>query len=194
MQTPRGLVLRTLVILSILVAVPLFALFGAPTLDAKRQFSVAERRVGADVPDDRLPRDTGGIYSDIPNQLRAPVSSRALRGADRPQDPLDIDIVPTGYSEPPPPDLRSTVPPRAAAGPRRQIDRFRYIQKRLHKLGAQYFRLETLGGEKGYHFFCQITLRRQPSKDVHFAASDEDPLRAMGIVLAEVEQWYEGQH
>jgi hypothetical protein len=87
-----------------------------------------------------------------------------------------------GASEPPP------LPPRAATS-----DPYTYIQDRLRQLGATYYLLESWGDQRHeFRFYCRMAVGGNPQYTHAFWAIDSDPLRAMGEVLRQVEQWRSG--
>ena len=64
------------------------------------------------------------------------------------------------------------------------------IQERLRGLGATYYRLESWGAEQRlFRFQCAMMLGGSPNLTQHFEATDNDPMRAMSKVLADVEAW-----
>lgn len=67
------------------------------------------------------------------------------------------------------------------------------IQLRLRELGATYYLLETWGnGEELYRFSCKMAIEGNTGFVRHFEAVDADPLRAMLLVLRQVETWRDG--
>jgi hypothetical protein len=64
------------------------------------------------------------------------------------------------------------------------------VQERLRGLGATYYRLESWGTEQRlFRFQCAMMLGGAPNLTQHFEATDNDPMRAMSKVLADVEAW-----
>ncbi len=75
-------------------------------------------------------------------------------------------------------------------------DQFPRMEKRLRELGATYYLLETWGstGDR-YRFFCKMAIAGNAdyNRNRIFQATAADPLRAMQDVLAQVEQWRNGE-
>jgi len=72
-------------------------------------------------------------------------------------------------------------------------DQFKYVQDRLRQLGATYYVLETCGDEKrDFRFYCRMSLGGNPRVTKPFWCFDRDPLKAMTLVLKQVEDWQTG--
>ena len=70
------------------------------------------------------------------------------------------------------------------------LDPFVSIQNSLRQQGATYYLLETVGGQQpNYRFYCKMSIGGNPNYTRPFEASDADPLRAMSLVLQQVEAW-----
>ncbi|NLF06372.1 MAG: hypothetical protein GX594_00095 [Pirellulaceae bacterium] len=70
---------------------------------------------------------------------------------------------------------------------------YQEVQNRLQLLGATYYLLESWGNNQElYRFQCQVAVDGNGSYTRYFEATDSDPLRAMLLVLREVEDWHEG--
>lgn len=70
-------------------------------------------------------------------------------------------------------------------------ERFHSIQLRLQKLGVDYLVLEqqASGESPEFRFHCRIPVPGSAAYSRPFEARDASPLRAMQVVLAEVETW-----
>jgi hypothetical protein len=69
-------------------------------------------------------------------------------------------------------------------------DQFSLIQDRLRKLGATYYLLESWGSQQDlYRFYCKMAIGGNPNYTCHFEATHSEPLRAMALVLQQVEAW-----
>jgi hypothetical protein len=81
-------------------------------------------------------------------------------------------------------------PATQAAG---ALDQFTFIQDRLRKLGATYYLLESWGSRQDlYRFYCKMAIGGNPNYTRHFEATHSEPLRAMALVLKQVEAWRTG--
>jgi len=60
------------------------------------------------------------------------------------------------------------------------------LEQRLRDAGASSYTLQRWGGQQAYRFECNIIVGGIRH---YFAAIDEDPLKAMGNVLSQVERW-----
>ncbi|MGA2616962.1 MAG: hypothetical protein ABSF26_05075 [Thermoguttaceae bacterium] len=71
---------------------------------------------------------------------------------------------------------------------------FGYVQERLRQLGATYYLLESWGDQKReFRFYCRMAIGGNSQYTRSFWAIDNDPLRAMGQVLQQVETWRQGR-
>jgi hypothetical protein len=102
----------------------------------------------------------------------APPSSGTYTPVERPAVPAPAPVRP---SEP------------VASGPGDSLPR---IQQRLHELGATYSLLESWGAQgQLYRFYCKVAVGGNANYTRYFEATDADPVRAMNIVLEQVEAW-----
>ena len=93
----------------------------------------------------------------------------------------------TGHSDTPP------CPP-APASISSPGDTFKYVQDRLDQFGATYYLLETSGNKKDvYCFYCRMSVGGKPGVTQPFWCYDSDPLKAMTMVLKQVEGWQSGR-
>ena len=68
------------------------------------------------------------------------------------------------------------------------------IERRLRELGATYSLLESWGNQgQLYRFYCKMGIGGNSNYTRYFEATDADPLRAMNIVLQQVEAWRAGR-
>ena len=75
----------------------------------------------------------------------------------------------------------------ASPGPN---DQFKQVLNRLFQLGATYFLLEPCGEEKGeFRFYCRMSVGGNRRVTKPFCCFDCDPLKAMTLVLKQVEDW-----
>ncbi len=91
-------------------------------------------------------------------------------------------------------DSRIVAETKAGTGPTAAVPSdYREIQKRLQKLGATYYVLESWGNNQQlYRFFCKMAVAGNADYVHCFEATHSDPLRAMEQVLQEVESWRGG--
>ncbi|MBX7165100.1 MAG: hypothetical protein K1X74_02005 [Pirellulales bacterium] len=69
-------------------------------------------------------------------------------------------------------------------------DPFQALQRQLRDWGATYYKLETWGaGGELYHFHCRMAIDRQGLATRHFESTTADPLAAIQQVVREVEAW-----
>ncbi len=97
-----------------------------------------------------------------------------------------------GYGELPlgAPNSAMPAPTSQAIGRPDTLDQFRYIEKRLRDLGADYYLLENWGNQgECYRFHCRIAVANSSNFTKHFEATDSQPLAAMTRVLADAEAW-----
>ncbi|NLS95090.1 MAG: hypothetical protein GXX96_23285 [Planctomycetaceae bacterium] len=97
-----------------------------------------------------------------------------------------------GYGEPPlgTPNPALSAPTNQTIGRPDTLDQFRFIEKRLRDLGADYYLLENWGNQgECYRFHCRIAVANNSNFTKHFEATDSQPLAAMTRVLADVEAW-----
>ena len=80
--------------------------------------------------------------------------------------------------------------PCAAGGPSRD-DQFKYVSERLKQLGATYFVLES-SGDHELRFLCKMAVGGNPQVTKSFWSFDADALKAMTLVLRQVEDWQRG--
>ena len=101
-------------------------------------------------------------------------------------------VRPAGYSEPivrgqAPGSIEEPMPVPAG-------DEFTAMQHRLRQLGATYYLLESWGSDGAlYRFHCKMAIAGNSRYTRHFEATDREPLRAIGRVLRDVEQWRAGR-
>ena len=174
---------RALVLLGFLTAVPLFAVFSAPTLSSVQVLGSSMRpqaQITTSRPTEPTPTDDRSARLDAAQRTTPkPRRSRAaaVQQAVAPRRPPETAAL-VGQSNP-----DSVLP----------TDHFRFIQNRLRQLGAAYFRLETITNSRKYHFFCRIDAARDGQSGTHFEATRLDPVDAMDAVLAKAESWYAAQ-
>ena len=119
-------------------------------------------------------------------------------------------VVPVGYVAPVQPQASPTVSgvgvnPAAPPAMRpldadvqpvaeKTVDPFVSIQNSLRQQGATYYLLEAWGGQQpSYRFYCKMSIGGNPNYTHPFEAVDADPLRAMSLVLQQVEAWRAGR-
>jgi hypothetical protein len=101
-------------------------------------------------------------------------------------------VRPAGYNEPivrgqAPGSIEEPMPVPAT-------DEFTAMQHRLRQLGATYYLLESWGSDGAlYRFHCKMAIAGNSRYTRHFEATDREPLRAIGRVLRDVEQWRAGR-
>ena len=125
----------------------------------------------------------------------------------------DGSVVPVGYNAPLDPvaavpaapanakEPRSfNFPTAEAARPLPAVDSanasqsLSHIEQRLRELGATYSLLESWGNQgQLYRFYCKMGIGGNSNYTRYFEATDADPLRAMNIVLQQVETWRAGR-
>ena len=72
-------------------------------------------------------------------------------------------------------------------------DQFEYVQDRLRKMGATYYLLETCGDAKReFRFYCKMSIGGNPRVTRPFWSVEADPLKAMTMVLKQIEDWQTG--
>lgn len=212
-MTTFGGFVRTLVMLSCLVAVPALALVGAPVSKLFRPLIDADWPGKAETYLKGLVGRLGGDSKEAaakpaaivpaPEILPA-VDESAPAAAPPPLAAADIAAAPpTGLpggmpaphqaglsEETAAPPVEQTAQLDPARSPAVQADPFQAMQHRLRELGATYYLLETWGpaGEM-YRFHCRMAIDAQGLATRHFEATADDPLVAMGRVLGEIEPW-----
>jgi hypothetical protein len=66
----------------------------------------------------------------------------------------------------------------------------KYIHDRLKQLGATYYLLEPWGDRMdAFRFYCKVAIGGNPHVTRSFENVDADPLKAMGTVLRQIEDW-----
>lgn len=86
---------------------------------------------------------------------------------------------------PPPARMERSKQPEVAAS-----SEFRRVGDRLQQLGATYYLLESWGsGEPLYRFSCRVAVVQSADYTHCFEATNPDPLKAMLLVLQQVEDW-----
>jgi hypothetical protein len=207
MQSSTAVMCRAMVMLACLVVIPLVALFGnslpdvvtdlvervrgkwafaVDSLDSAPQFSTADATARPTMPPplsdgSRVCLPSGDPSSRWPGNAAATPADPATNSKPVPFATAADAAVPVGYNAP----IGVPMGNNASAG-----GAFVEIQERLRGLGATYYRLESWGAEQRlFRFQCAMTLGGSPNLTQHFEATDIDPLRAMGKVLADVEAW-----
>jgi hypothetical protein len=190
MHSPPAVLLRGLVMLACLVAIPMAALLGTSLPDMFR--SVLDGRLAI------LPSLEGSTVETVPQFEPMPVSEasppppesttpsagEAPRGA----------AVPGVWQSPPAvPRWPEAAEPACLEVPVPAADPFLQIQQRLRQLGATYYLLESWGDRQYlYRFYCKMAIGGNPAHTRQFEATDAEPLRAMAEVLRQVETWRAG--
>jgi len=209
MQSSAVVTLRALVMLLCLVLVPLAAIFGS-SLPRVFESLVTGRGIPRFARENQATseaRDRGGeapIFSAVPviaPQGEAPPVMGATSGGGSLWAPGAI----SGPGNDPrrqAPAYEQTAhfdpgkgspamqPAQIGAPARPGSEEFQQIERRLRELGATYYLLETWGNSgQMYRFHCKVSAAGDPSQIRHFDATETDPLRAMGHVLADVEKY-----
>jgi len=209
-QSSSTVMLRALVMLACLVAIPLVAIFGTSMPEIARKLFSAD---GSAQPSsgevaDRLdsqfePVPQANVASVLPAPPRDQQTSPTMLGSFGPErsvNPYRSAVIPAGYEtvipacEPPestnrPPDAAPNRLPAEQRVPS-AFDRFTQIQQRLRQLGTTYYLLETWGSDgQSYRFHCRVPLRDDRTNSRYFEVIDTDQLRAMDRVLGQVEAW-----
>jgi hypothetical protein len=187
--------MRTIVVLSLVVALPLLALPVAARL--------IEARLGGGPPIDLAPPPPlAGPAAAVVEPMFVERVSPALyeepasNGANEPGASAGIDA-----ADIPPPAPATAfhapahLPDRAAATAEEiQIDdqtisRLHQVRQRLEELGADYVIVETTDGGGQFRFHCRMIVDANSRFTRPFEAKSADPLAAGEEVLREVEAW-----
>jgi len=215
-QSSSTVMLRALVMLACLVAIPLAAIFGTSMPEIARNLLTANgpaRASSADGPglnDSQLePMLQANAASMLPAPADLPTTAtdRQARptvpgshGPDRSANPPRSAVISASYetagpaSEPPGTSdwpqngAPALLPPQQRAPS--AFDQFTQIQQRLRQLGASYYLLETWGSDgQSYRFYCRLPIQGDRTNSRYFEVIDTDQLRAMDRVLRQVEAW-----
>lgn len=201
MESPRYERLRTAVVVTGMIVLPLIAVAGLRLPWDTPGTKSAGHAIGA-VPTpsgEMVAATTAGMESansaqsdtrpnipDFPVRLAA---NRDVRASKSDEVSLPQRFVPSDAIYPlPAPEVESPAPVEDEA------DRFSRIQKRLRALGATHYALETWGTHgEFYRFQCRMAAGHQPGYSRQFEATDSDALRVMQTVLDDVEAWKAGR-
>ena len=214
MQSSPAVMLRALVMLACVVAIPLAAVFGKSMPEFFRTLFNGRWPTASAPP--RASSDENSHFGPrLPTlpDVAAPTDNRALPWQQTPAwightlDPSDPKVVQAAYESPlkassgnapiGPPDHRPGALPTGPSDPATQApatgDPFARIQDRLRQFGATQYRLEFWGSRQQlYRFSCWMAVGGNPGYTRHFEATDSDHLRAMARVLQQVEAWRTG--
>jgi hypothetical protein len=117
---------------------------------------------------------SGGL-SHPPSGLEISASQQNGRAADKAGDPSN------------PASGSSQLPSGASSSPDATI---KYVHDRLKQLGATYYLLEPWGDRMdAFRFYCKVAIGGNPHVTRSFENVDRDPLKAMGTVLQQIEDW-----
>lgn len=86
--------------------------------------------------------------------------------------------------------IERPAPPSEVGGsalPRAEHAELHALLSRLKQAGATYYRLETSGDR--YHFYCDVAVSRESSRERRFEAVEPQAVQAVGRVIQQVEAW-----
>jgi hypothetical protein len=211
MQSSAAVVLRALLMLICLIAIPLAALWGSSlprilsgVMDGRWREMLFSKSSSAPAETSQFePIVPGAVLPAIPAEpIRPNWQSEPLKAG--PQwPPKTLDPAPSTVT---PAVYEAQVGPAAAASGMRRLaaeaavspppqppaapEQFTMIQERLRQLGATYYLLESWGNRQDlFRFYCKMAIGGNPNFTRHFEATDSEPLRAMALVLEQVETW-----
>ena len=214
-QSSSTVMLRALVMLACLVAIPLAAIFGTSMPEIARKFLVAngpEQPSSSDGPDRHdsqfEPMSQANAASTLPASVDLPTTATDWQtrptvpdyGPDRSANPPRSAVISASYetvghaSKPPgttdwPQNAAPALLPAQQRAPS-AFNQFTQIQQRLRQLGATYYLLETWGSDgQSYRFYCRLPIQGDRTNSRYFEVIDTDQLRAMDRVLRQVEAW-----
>ncbi len=187
--------IRALVMLLVLVAVPLFAMFGSSLVDRAKEIAIDTWTTWTD--STAAAATAGSEDAELKDGVADNLAPRFLAtNADKLVEIVPADHYGGGQQRLAPPAGKEPIvrgnfhdpAHQNSAQPQHQppvVDRFGAIQQRLRDLGAVYFRLDRLDGPDGeYRFHCEFDEADEP-----FTASDADLLQSMQRVLQQAERW-----
>ena len=215
-QSSSTVMLRALVMLACLVAIPLAAIFGTSMPEIVRKLLAANgpaQGSSADGPDrydlQFEPMPQANAASMLPAPAEGPTTATdwqtrptlpGSQGPDRSANPPRPAVISASYetvgpgSQPPgtadwPQNAAPALLPPQQRAPS-AFDQFTQIQQRLRQLGATYYLLETWGSDgQSYRFYCRLPIQGDRTNSRYFEVIDTDQLRAMDRVLRQVEAW-----
>ncbi len=209
-QSSSTVMLRALVMLACLVAIPLAAIFGTSMPEIARKLLSANgsaQRASADGPDrhdsqfEPMPQvNAASMLPTPPTDGQARPMVPGSHGPNLPVNPPLSAVVSASYEtvgpaseSPGTSDWRQNGAPALLPTQQRAptaFDQFTQIQQRLRQLGASYYLLETWGSDgQSYRFYCRLPIQGDRTNSRYFEVIDSDQLRAMDRVLRQVEAW-----
>jgi hypothetical protein len=197
MQSPAGVLLRTLLMLACLVAIPLAALFGSSFPKVVSSLLEGHWPVDNSSSSDAVTFQPAAISPAASEPPRVVDPTRASPPGVAPQGPtisparaVDLTsatVIPAAYNAP------IASPPTSAGAAAATLsggNSFNEIRQRLAAAGASHFQLESWGHSGDlYRFSCEVPLAADPDFTRHFQVTAADPLAAMAQVLQEIEAW-----
>jgi hypothetical protein len=159
MQSPAGLVFRTLLLLGCLLVLPFVAVCGSSLPDVV-QTALQGRwpSIGS-----ASAKPDSGISQFVPATAPA-AGGQETTTANRRQDDNSVGLSPS------------------------VLDRLAQIERRLQQLGASYYRLEEWGNQREfYRFSCDMAIGDDPNLARSFQAIRGDRVEAMTDVLGQIE-------
>jgi len=208
MESPRFERLRTAIVVTGMIVLPLIAVAGLRLPWETPGTKSAGHAIGAvPTPSGQTPSETAPLSRDS-LALGDPAAAKS-NTAKNPDHPIQLtanhDVrasmpgaasLPERFVPPdaiyplPTPDVESPTPAAVEV----EADRFSRIQKRLRALGATHYALETWGSQgELYRFQCRMAAGHQPGYSRQFEATDADAVRVMRTVLDDVEAWKAGR-
>jgi hypothetical protein len=168
MQGSAGTAFRAFLMLACSVAIPVLAIWGASWSEIVKKFQ--------NIPCPAILNLASASPATPPPAGEAPRS--APRG-------LAVESHPAPIVAPALPGTSSGTTCAAA-----NATDYREIQKRLQRLGATYYVLESWGdNQQLYRFCCKMAVAGNADYVHCFEATHSDPLQAMQQVLQQVERW-----
>ncbi len=208
MPSAIAMAFRATILLSSAILLPLFAVFGNHLPDVLT--AVADMQwMGSTSPHAPVP---AGVATDSPVFRPSPIGGSPIGTTDfsahQPRDTPQIAKPNTAGADPgglpvhylaPAGNLpvdrldvaagRAPIIPPADARTEYSRGHFGVSETRLRQLGASYYQLESWKNEaETYRFFCKIPIAGQEQFQAFYATSN-DPVRAMNIVIQQIEAW-----
>jgi len=212
-KSSGAVIIRAVVMLVFLIAIPLVALSGSSLpemirkakekfwpLFAGNQATVTSNvpgvapRLGETKPDGEEQKNHSAVGKGNPQRTkpgpfvaenRTILLPTSPRPAALPQEVTSTPVVSADYQA----TAETTSPPLDFSVAENE-GLFLQIQKRLRELGATYYLLETWGNEQRlYRFYCQMSVAGSGNYTRCFEATHSNPLEAMQVVLQQVENW-----
>ena len=197
MQSSTTVMIRAMVMLGCLVAIPLVAIFGKSLPRILGEFSGSQAAPA--------PAPTHQMFARSPaaNQPPPALQPEAVSGQSAP-GPVAHPAPVVRETGPSPTKMASANPPIQpasfeAVSPAAPVQHARstadFVESRLQQIPNVQYRIEYRGGQQPfYRFVCGVPLADGPDLLQYFQANDVDRDRAMVDVLRQVEAWWGASH